>query len=120
LPRAAQCANVARRAPTRDAFKETIMAKGYWIAHVTVRDSARYPEYQAANTVAFKKYGARFIVRGGRSTLVEGKLHDRHVVLAFDSYADALACYNSPEYAAALAIRKEIADADITIVEGVD
>jgi uncharacterized protein (DUF1330 family) len=96
------------------------MAKGYWIAHVTVRDSARYPEYQAANAVAFQKYGARFIVRGGRSMLVEGHLKERHVVIAFDSYAAALECYHSPEYAAAHAIRREIADADIAVVEGVE
>ena len=39
------------------------MAKGYWNAHVTVKDPEKYKEYVAANAGAFKKYGARFIVR---------------------------------------------------------
>jgi len=94
------------------------MAKGYWIAHVTVTDPSRYPEYQAANAAAFKKYGARFIVRGGESQVVEGSFKQRHVVIEFDSYEQALACYRSPEYAAALKIRKDIADGDLVIVKG--
>ena len=96
------------------------MAKGYWIAHVTVHNAARYPEYQAANAIAFKKYGAKFIVRGGDSTVVEGSFKQRHVVIEFDSYEQALACYRSPEYAAALKIRNEIADGDIVVVKGAD
>ena len=96
------------------------MAKGYWIAHVTVNDPEKYPAYVAANATAFEKYGARFLVRGGQSTLKEGDTRDRHVVLEFDSYEKALECYGSPEYAEALAMRLEFADADVIIVEGYD
>ena len=38
--------------------------KGYWIAHVDIRDPERYQDYLKANAVAFKKYNARFLVRG--------------------------------------------------------
>ncbi len=41
------------------------MAKGYWIAHVDVTDAEGYKDYQAANAIAFRKFGARFLVRGG-------------------------------------------------------
>ena len=41
------------------------MAKGYWIAHATITDPARYPDYLAANKKAFDKFGGKFIVRGG-------------------------------------------------------
>jgi len=38
------------------------MPKGYWIAHVDVSDPEKYKDYAAANAIAFKKYGARFLV----------------------------------------------------------
>ena len=94
------------------------MAKGYWVGHVVVRDPAKYKEYQALNAIAFQKYGARFLVRGGTAETRGGTLKDRHVVLEFDSYASAKACYDSPEYKAALKVRDQAADADIAIVEG--
>jgi uncharacterized protein (DUF1330 family) len=96
------------------------MAKGYWIAHVDITDPNGYKEYQAANAVAFAKYGAKFVVRAGASELQEGNLRSRHVVIEFKNYATALACYRSPEYAAAIDKRKGRADADLLIVEGYD
>ena len=97
------------------------MAKGYWIAHVKVRDPERYKDYVAANAIAFKKYNARFVVRGGKSERRAGAdSADRHVVLEFESYDVARACYDSPEYKAAAAIRDEASEASLVIVEGYD
>jgi uncharacterized protein (DUF1330 family) len=96
------------------------MAKGYWIAHIDVNDPAGYKEYQALNAIAFAKYGARFVVRAGTSEEPEGKLRLRHVVIEFKDYATALACYHSPEYAAAIAKRKGRSEMDCAIVEGYD
>jgi uncharacterized protein (DUF1330 family) len=96
------------------------MPKGYWVVSVDVSDMEGYKAYQAANAEAFRKYGARFIVRGGKAEPVEGKLRSRVAVLEFPSYEAALACYRSPEYAKALALRKGISTADITVVEGYD
>lgn len=97
------------------------MAKGYWIAHVRVRDPERYKDYVAANAVAFKKYNARFIIRGGKFEQRAGANNgDRHVVIEFESYDVARACYDSTEYKAAAAIRDEAADATVVIVEGYD
>lgn len=96
------------------------MAKGYWIAHVKVNDPEGYKEYVAANAVAFKKYNAKFLIRGGTNvvkagTAMEGK---RHVVIEFDSYATALACYDSPEYKHATAIRDKYSVGDVVVIEG--
>lgn len=97
------------------------MAKGYWIAHVTVTDPERYKDYVAANAVAFTKYGAKFLVRGGQNELRSGSAGgDRHVVLEFESYAVAKACYDSPEYQLAAAIRDEASKASVLIIEGYD
>lgn len=96
------------------------MAKGYWIAHVTVKDPEKYKGYVAANAVAFKKYGARFIIRGGNYETKKGLERQRHVVIEFDSFEAAKACYDSPEYKVAAAIRDAAADVDVVIVEGYD
>ena len=93
--------------------------KGYWIGHVTITDPERYKDYVAANAVAFQKYGARFLVRNGAHEVPEGTLGSRrHVVIEFDSYAAAKACYESPEYQAAIRIRREASTGDLVIIEG--
>ena len=94
------------------------MAKGYWIAHVTVDDPEGYKAYVAANAIAFEKFGAKFLVRGGASEVKSGKAKDRHVILEFESYATALSCYASPEYQAAAKIRDTCSAADVVVVEG--
>ena len=96
------------------------MPKGYWIAHVDVNDPQGYQAYMQANGEVFRKYGARFVVRGGPAEMVEGRLRARHVVLEFKDYATALACYRSGEYAKALKLRQGKAAADIIIIEGYD
>jgi uncharacterized protein (DUF1330 family) len=96
------------------------MAKGYWIARVDVHDPEAYKGYVAANAVAFAKYGARFLVRGGQSEAPEGTPRSRNVVIEFKDYDTAVACYHSAEYAAAKALREPAAVADLLIIEGYD
>ena len=93
--------------------------KGYWIAHVNITDPERYKDYVAANAIAFKTYNAHFVVRAGEAVVPKGGLGGRrHVVIEFDSYATAKACYESPEYQAAARIRDEASTADMVIIEG--
>jgi uncharacterized protein (DUF1330 family) len=93
--------------------------KGYWIGHVDITDPERYKDYIAANAAPLKKYGARFLVRNGECEVPEGNLKGRrHVVLEFDSYETAKACYDSSEYQAAIKIRLEASTGDIVIIEG--
>jgi len=94
------------------------MAKGYWVALVDVSDAEGYKAYIAENANAFRKYGARFLVRGGAREAVEGKPRSRVVVIEFPTYAAALQCYRSPEYARAMALRQGKSVMDLAIVEG--
>ena len=96
------------------------MAKGYWVVSGDVSDPEGYKLYVAENAKAFRKYGARFLARGGKSEAVEGKGRSRTVVIEFKDYATALECYRSPEYAKAMALRKGKADMSIVVVEGYD
>jgi uncharacterized protein (DUF1330 family) len=95
------------------------MAKAYWIAHVTVTDPDAYARYVAANAAAFAKHGGRFLARGGRSEIVEGNGQGRNVIIEFDSFEQAKACWDSPEYQRAKAFRAGGATGDFIIVEGV-
>jgi uncharacterized protein (DUF1330 family) len=96
------------------------MAKGYWIAHVTIHDPEGYKKYIAANAVPLAKYGARFVVRSGQHEIPTGNIPagQRHVVIEFDSFETAKACYHSPEYQAAGKIRDQYSTANIVIIEG--
>ncbi len=94
------------------------MAKGYWIARVDVADPEKYKSYIAANAAPLKKYGARFLVRGGAFENPEGSSRARTVVLEFPSYQAALECYRSPEYQEAIKYRADVSTMDMVIIEG--
>lgn len=94
------------------------MAKGYWVAFIDVQDPEGYEAYRRANAAAFAKYGARFLVRGGSFEAPEGSPRSRVVVIEFPSLEAARACYSSPEYAAAKALRQGKSTIDLVIVEG--
>lgn len=96
------------------------MAKGYWIAHVDVDDVDAYKEYVAANAAPFAEFGARFLVRGGQRQVREGTARKRTVVIEFDSYESALACYDSAGYQVAKDIRDPVSTSDLVIIEGYD
>ena len=96
------------------------MPKAYWIAHVDVRDPERYKDYVTTAAPAMERHGARFLARGGPFRDLEGSARARNVVIEFPSMEEALACYNSPEYQAAIAVRQEVSEAELLIVEGVE
>ena len=96
------------------------MPKAYWIARVTIKNAERYPDYVTTAKLAFEKYGAKFLVRGGKCEAVEGDGRPRNVVIEFESFEKAHDCYHSPEYQAAAAIRQECAEGEIILVEGAE
>jgi uncharacterized protein (DUF1330 family) len=94
------------------------MGKGYWVAFADISDPEGYKAYVAENAKAFRKYGGRFLVRGGAFEAPEGKPRTRTVVIEFPSYAAAVECYRSPEYTKAMALRRGKSVMDLAIVEG--
>ena len=95
------------------------MPKGYIIVRVDVSNPEAYARYAAATADAAKKYGAKALVRAGRYEALEGSARSRNVVMEFESYDQAKAYYNSPEYQAAKAKRQGAGIAEIVLVEGV-
>lgn len=94
------------------------MAKGYWVAFADVSDPEGYKAYVAENAKAFRKYGARFLARGGAHEAPEGRPRSRVVVIEFPTYQAALDCYRSPEYAKAMTLRQGKSLMDLAIVDG--
>jgi uncharacterized protein (DUF1330 family) len=92
----------------------------YVIAQVNVTDPAKYQEYAKLAGPANLKYGGRFLVRGGKKTVLEGNIpFERIVVNEFKDVATAKAFYESVEYQAARQKRLGAADFHMMVVEGV-
>jgi len=96
------------------------MSKGYWIARVDITDLEKYQTYIAANAEPLKKYGARFLVRGGRFENPEGASRSRNAVIEFPSYQAALDCWKSPAYQKAIKLRQPVSTIDLIIIESYD
>jgi uncharacterized protein (DUF1330 family) len=96
------------------------MAKGYWIARVDVNNEEGFKPYAAANAAIFKKFGGRYVVRGGKFDGMEGSSRSRNVVIEFSDYATAMACYRSPEYQANIKVRQPHCAVDLIVIEGYD
>ncbi len=96
------------------------MAKGYWIARVDVNNEDGFKPYAAANQAIFKKFGGRYVVRGGKYEALEGSSRSRNIVIEFTDYATALACYRSDEYQANIKVRLPHSTVDLIVIEGYD
>ena len=88
-----------------------------WIAHVHVTDAEAYGRYAKAAGPAIAAHDGVFLARGGRYRQMEGNDRSRNVVARFPSFEAAVACYESPEYQAALAHAKGASERDLVIVE---
>lgn len=95
------------------------MPKAYWIAHIDVHDPETYKLYLAQSKLAFDRYGAKFLARGGRSEVLDGTARARNVLIEFASMDEALACFRSEEYTKAMAYRTKASTADVVLIEGV-
>jgi uncharacterized protein (DUF1330 family) len=96
------------------------MAKGYWVAHVDVRDPEAYKSYMATIAEVFRKHRGHYLVRAGAFESKEGANRSRHIVVEFPSYQAALDAYRSPEGQAAATMRKANADTNLLVMEGYD
>ena len=95
--------------------------KAYWIAKVNVGDKETYAEYAKRVTPALAKYNGKFLVRGGKFEILEGKNeYERNVVIEFPSIDIARKFYNSKEYQEAKSFRDGKADFNAIIIEAVN
>jgi len=95
-------------------------APGYVVAEAEVNDAAAFQKYAAAVPGTLAPFNARYVIRAGKITPVEGDApKQRFIVIAFDSVEKALAWEDSPAYEAIKPIRHASAKSRVFIAEGV-
>ena len=93
--------------------------KAYWIARVNINDSKAYAEYAKRAGPAISKYNGKFLVRGGKFQILEGKNeYERNIVVEFPSFDIAKEFYNSKEYQEAKSFRDGKAEFNGIVIEG--
>lgn len=91
----------------------------YLIGRMNITDPDTYAEYKKRTPEIIERYGGRFLSRGGEKITLEGEKETRRVVIVeFPSAQKAAEFYHSPDYQAALVIRKNAAQMDLMIVGG--
>jgi uncharacterized protein (DUF1330 family) len=89
------------------------------IVDIEVTDPVLYEDYKRLASAAIAAHGGRYLVRGGRSEVLDGEWTPRRlVVLEFDSFEKAKAWRESPEYAEAKQVRERCARSNMIVVEG--
>ena len=94
--------------------------KAYWVVRGNILNQEEYSKYINLAGPIVHKHNGNFLVRGGQQVEVEGEGFDRTVLIEFNSFDEALSCYNSNEYQEALYYVKNSAKRLVTIVEGID
>jgi uncharacterized protein (DUF1330 family) len=96
------------------------MAKGYWIsAYRQVHDPAKVAAYGKLAGPAIQAAGGRFLTLDGQVQACEAGVALRTVIVEFDSFAAAVAAYETPAYREALDALAGGVERDFRIVEGV-
>ncbi len=91
----------------------------YFIVDLNVKNPQAYEGYKQAAAASIAQYGGKYLVRGGKHEVLEGKWRPtRLVLLEFPSLEAAKRWYTSPEYAKVKPIRLQNADGDLVLVEG--
>lgn len=92
----------------------------YLMADVQVHDQESYQAYGAQVPATLEPYGARFLVRGGASEVIEGEWQPhRLVVIEFPDMESLKAWHASDAYQGIVGIRWAAATASVIGVEGV-
>jgi uncharacterized protein (DUF1330 family) len=94
----------------------------YIVVESQVSDPELFKSYMSAAPEVVKSFGGEYLVRGGRSEVLEGNWNPKRLtVLRYATFEQAKAMYDSPGYTAARALRHgATAMFNMVLVEGVD
>ena len=91
----------------------------YVIVEIDIVDPAGYEEYKKLAAATVEKYGGKYVVRGGRTEVLEGDWKPKRiVVLQFDSAQHAKDWLNCEEYREPRKMRHRTARTNMILVEG--
>ncbi|WP_340115891.1 DUF1330 domain-containing protein [Pelagibius sp. 7325] len=98
----------------------TAPLKAYAIAHLRQVDfGAGIIEYLKRIDATLEPFGGRYVVHGGRPTVLEGGWVGDLVIIGFPDRQSAEAWYHSPAYREIIALRTDNSAGDVILVEGV-
>jgi len=94
----------------------------YLIVESSITDPEIFKAYMEAAPAVVKVFGGEYLVRGGRTAVLEGDwAPPRLTVLRYPSFEQAQAMYDSPGYVQARALRHgATACFNMVLVEGVE
>ena len=91
----------------------------YIVIRITVTDPIQLKEYQRVAPSIIDKFGGKLLARGGEIVSLEGPTENRRIVIIeFPSMEEAKSFYRSQEYSAAIELRKDAAEFESALVEG--
>lgn len=76
-------------------------------------------EYLEKIDATLAPFGGRYLVHGGRKTVLEGDWPGDLVVIAFPDCAAAAEWYGSPAYQSILKLRTDNSEGDVVLIDGV-
>jgi uncharacterized protein (DUF1330 family) len=96
------------------------MPKAYWVVtYRSVKNPEAWQAYAKLAGPALTAAGGRFLVRNKPAKIYEAGLHERVVLVEFDSVDQAVAAHDTPAYKEALeALGTGNIERDMRIVEG--
>ena len=92
---------------------------GYWVVRGSaIKDEAAFEEYAKMWPPIGQRYGAELLAGKGAIDTREGPEFKRHLIIRFASYEQALACYEDPDYQAAMEFALKAYDRELVILDG--
>jgi uncharacterized protein (DUF1330 family) len=94
----------------------------YWLSRCRIDDPVQYKRYTDLVPAIVAAHGGKVLARGGRYQIMEGpEQFHRFVVIEFPTLEAGVNCFQSPEYQAAAAFRRDGGGVvENVIVEGGD
>ena len=91
----------------------------YMMAEIRIKNSEVYSEYVDRVSEIVRKYGGRYLVRGGKVTPLSGNWNpERMILIAFETTEQLQRCFVSPEYLELAPLRERSTTSRAIIVKG--
>ena len=93
--------------------------KAYIIGRGNITNEQKAEAYKPLAASANKKFGGKYLARGGKFINKEGAEYERNVIIEFPTYEKALEWYNSDLYKPLKELRQKGSEGNIIIIKGV-
>ena len=92
---------------------------GYWMVRGgDIKDEQALQQYAEQWPPIAARFGAEIIAGKGAFETREGGHYPRHLIVRFESYEQALACYDDPEYQRIKVLVDQAYERELSILEG--